>query len=275
MSDIAKLYDDVMNNAQEKTAADAAANDVAEDTGPEFNAEFFDKVASGDEESAGILNSFIEQAREEGHSDEEIESAIADAMKAAGVEASDEQADGVDNDQGESVEDEEIDEFEQAKAAAYMEGVNQALADVLESDLAKEAGVTAEDLIDYELGGVYAQGYAESRMAYDEVVEKIATHKKEAGAKMDAAKAGAKKLMQGAKEVAGKGAAKAKAGGARYKQLMTGSNLGATGLGTATPAGKAEARKILATRLGTGAVGAGTLGGAGYGVHKMRKKKDS
>ncbi len=275
MSEIAKLYNDVMAGVEaEKLAADQTADHVAydietEDEGVEINAEFFSKVASGDEEAVEVMNNFIEEARAEGASDEEIEAAIAEAMQEAGIEdieASDEEWSSDDVD----------DEFEVQKAAAYLEGAETAVVDALESELAKEAGVTADDLVEYELGSYYGAGYAETRAELDAVVEKIAAHKKESGARMEAAKAGAKKVMEGVKSMAGKGAEKAKSGGKRYKELLTGSNLGATGLGRATTEGKEEARKVLMTRIGTGAVGtAGLAGGGAMAYNKMKKKKDN
>lgn len=159
MSAIAKLYDDVMAAEHNKTAA-------ANDEGPEFTREFFEKVASGDQDAAAEMNQFIETARADGHSDDVIEAAITEAMNDVGASDEPGPQDSV----------EEIDEFEQAKAAAYYEGVEEAVADVLGSDLAKEAGITEQHLIDYELGAHKAVGYAETRKELDERVQKIASH---------------------------------------------------------------------------------------------------
>lgn len=274
---IAELYSQVMAGEEAEKVA-SAATDVADDGGPEFDRAFFEKVASGDEEAVAVINQFIEESRAEGHSDEEIEGAIAEALQAAGVEDEPE-ATETETETAAAAEIEE-DEDDVEKAAAYIAGAEKALEDVLESDLAKEAGVTLEEIEEYMLGGFYGSGYAEARRELDEVVEKIAAHKKEAGKVGDAARAvGGKakelagKLMSKAKGAGATAADKVKAGGNRAKELLTGSNLGATGLGTATPAGKAEARKVLGARVAAGTLGVGTAG-AGALALKSRKKKD-
>jgi hypothetical protein len=248
---IADLYNEVMSSqaaTAEKTAS--AQNDVA------FDASFFEKVASGDEEAVGALNAFIDEARSEGHSDEEIEAAIGEAMNDAGIDLGEDAGD---------------DDFEMAKSAAYAEGVEEAFAHVMGSDFAKTAGVTEQDLMEYELGLAKGQGYAETRAALEAVVEKIA------GAKID-----------WIKSMAGKGKDAVVAGGKRYGQLMAGGAKGfEPGATTASRAGnrnlvrslmgkglegdRAEALKSLGARAGTAAV----AGGAAYGGKKMydRKKK--
>lgn len=209
MSEIAKLYNDVMAGVEaEKLAADQSAEHVAddidtEDEGIEINAEFFSKVASGDEEAVEVMNNFIEEARAEGATDEEIEAAIAEAMQDAGIE----EFEGSDEEyENEEASDDSEDEFEVQKAAAYFEGAEQAIVDALESELAKEAGVTIDDLVEYELGAHYGTGYAETRSGIDVVIEKIAAHKqmeKEAKVKEmlgragSAIKGGAKGLGEG------------------------------------------------------------------------------
>jgi hypothetical protein len=242
-SEIAKLYDEVMSGQAETTEKTAA--DVNADSGPEFDAAFFEKVAAGDEEAVGIVNQFIEEARAEGHSEEEIENALGEAMVAAGIE--DEQAIG----------EPETDEFEEAKMSAYLEGSEQAISDVLESPLAKEAGITIDDLVEYELGGHYGTGYAETRTEAEEAITKIAETKAGLGAK--------------AKELGSKLLGKIKAGGAAYGRAMRGSGAGGLKGALGAGAGKARAAQVWGARLGTGAV----AGGAGYGAYRMAKgKKD-
>jgi hypothetical protein len=258
---IADLYNEVMSQAAtEKTASEAG--------GVVFDRSFFEKVASGDEDSVGALNAFIDEARSEGYNDEQIESAIDEAMNEAGVD------DGSD---GSDVSDDfSEDEFEMAKSAAYAEGVEEAFAHVMESDLVKTAGLTEQDLMEYQLGLAKGQGYAETRAALESVVEKIAE------GKMDALKA-----------MAGKAKDSVMNAGSRGKALLTGSNVranvremageGATlgkkiktygdiirgNAGNAMMTG--EARKSL----GAQGLAAGALAGGAYGAKKMydRKKK--
>ena len=209
MSEIAKLYNDVMAGVEaEKLAADHNAEDVAHDIneegGVEIDAEFFHKVANGDEEAVEVMNNFIEEARAEGASDEEIEEAINEAMG--------------DAEGGEDQEVyEEVDELEVQKAAAYYEGAETAVFDALDSELAKVAGVTIDDLVEYELGSHYGTGYAETRSELDAVIEKIATVKYEqaspASLLMKMAKEQQDKKMSGAAK-AGIGAAGAAGAGA-------------------------------------------------------------
>lgn len=168
MSDIANLYNEVMNQAE----AEKTASDMSE--GPAFDKTFFEKVANGEEEAVEALNSFIDEARSEGYSDDQIEEAIGESMSDAGIIESEASDDGED---GES-------EFELHKAAAYAEGATKAVEDVLDTDMAKTAGVTAEDFMEYEVGMAYGQGYAETRRAAEEIVIKIASAKKQVGAKL-------------------------------------------------------------------------------------------
>jgi hypothetical protein len=71
----------------------------------------------------------------------------------------------------------ETDDFEMAKSAAFAEGVEEAIAHVMGSEIVKTAGVTEDDLMNYELGLAKGQGYAETRMALEAIVEKIAAEK--------------------------------------------------------------------------------------------------
>lgn len=171
MSDISDLYDNVMAEHREKTASQQqTAEDTTDNDGSVFDAEFFDKVASNDADAVAEFNEAVEAARAGGASDEDIEASI-DAMisEAYGQKTA--------SDDDEYVEDVEGGDFEEIKVAAYNAGAEQALIDVLESELAKVAGVTLDDLADFDLGGDYAAGYAQTREHYAEAVEKIAEHK--------------------------------------------------------------------------------------------------
>jgi hypothetical protein len=247
MDSISNLYDEVMAGAIEKTAAETEGQDVA------FDADFFEKVAAGEDEALGELSAFVEAAQAEGASDEQIEEALGEAMQAAGY---DEGAEGED-----AEDDEGEDEFENAKLSAYVQGSEQAIVDALESEMAKEAGVTFDDLVEYELGGHFGTGYAETRQEADEAIEKIA-------AKKGKAAKGAKALLD-----------KIRGAGSRYGELMAGGK-GKPGMRSAfdrvakgSPAAKTrtEARKVIGARLGTGAA----VGAAGAGGYRMaRGKKD-
>jgi hypothetical protein len=153
---IADLYEEVMNEAAAEKTASAAT----------FDRGFFEKVASGEEDAVEALNSFIEEARAEGHGDDEIEAAIAEAMSDAGVD--DDEEDGEDDGEDDG-------DFEMAKSAAYSEGAEEAYAHVMEK--AAAFGVTEDDILEYHLGLAKGQGYAETRQALEEVVEKIAAAK--------------------------------------------------------------------------------------------------
>jgi hypothetical protein len=248
MSDIANLYNEVMNQAE----AEKTASDMSE--GPAFDKTFFEKVANGEEDAVEALNAFIDDARSEGYSDDQIEEAIGESMSDAGIIESEGSDDGQ---EGES-------EFELQKAAAYAEGATKAVEDVLETEMAKTAGVTAEDFMEYEVGMAYGQGYAETRRAAEEIVTKIAAAKIPGqklkmgiGAKLkqyfaggDAAERAAKRLadsahgrgtslsdgtgripMQVRKAILGEEKAAVKGIGNRRKAVAGGLALGAAGAG--------------------------------------------
>jgi len=242
MESIAKLYEDVMAGV-EKTAADTSA-----DGGPEFDANFFEKVAEGDEESTTALNDFIDESRAAGHSDEEIEEAVDEAMQATGAE-------------GGSAIGEPDDEYEEAKLSAYNGGAEQALADVLESDMAKEAGVSADDLVDYELGMNFGAGYADARGALDEAIQKIAAKGKKG-----------KKLYERLVEKM------APKGSNVPKSLHIPKGLNMSEAEMALNVSQGEAQRI-ARRRAKGVVGAaaGTAAAGGLGAAYLagRKKKDN
>jgi hypothetical protein len=176
VSNISKMYEEIM------------AKTASFDDG--LDADFFHKVASGDDDATEQLGYLIEAARAEGHSDEEIESAIEAHMADAGLA----------DDSG----------YDLQKAAAYDEGAEAAINDILNSDFAKTAGITADDLVEYELGQAYGVGYAEARQAAEEAIEKIA-------------KAGMfRRGYEGAKGLMSSGYGKAKAGGGRAVELLRG-----------------------------------------------------
>lgn len=243
MSEIAKLYDEIMSGEEiEKVASDTTA-----DSGPEFDRTFFEKVAAGDEESVGAVNAFIDEARAEGHSDEEIEEAIGEAMQAAGY----------DEDYG----DLEDDEFEVAKVSAYLEGSEQAVVDVLESDMAKEAGVTAEDLIEFELGGHFGAGYAETRAEAEEALAKIAAAKGKVGKKVRAL---GKNLME-----------KLRAGPVAAHEGLTRKFLPKNVMKLSPQ--KQQLAMQRARRMATGVMGAGVGAagaGLGYGAYRMARGRN-
>lgn len=177
MSDISDLYDAVMAEQREKTAsAEEHQPQTDEAVESPFDAAFFDKVASNDPDAVAELNEAVAAARAEGATDEQIDAEL-DAMMAAAYGIK--QAGDEGGEQPEAGEQQlgADDDFEQAKVAAFNAGAEQALIDVLESDLAKTAGVTLDDLADFDLGGDYALGYAQTREHYAEAVEKIAAHK--------------------------------------------------------------------------------------------------
>jgi hypothetical protein len=247
---IADLYNEVMSQAAtEKTASDAS--------GVVFDRSFFEKVASGDEDSVGALNAFIDEARGEGYNDEQIESAIDEAMSEAGV--------GDDDDTGTDSDIDE-DEFEMAKSAAYAEGVEEAFAHVMESDIVKTAGLTEQDLMEYQLGLAKGQGYAETRAALESVVEKIAAGKMEALKSM-AGKA--KDSVMSAGKYVGEGFGNARAlAGKEGRDIYKGLKAGGS-------RDKETAKRIRNTALTSTGLMAGGLAAGGLGAKMMydRKKK--
>lgn len=242
---IADLYNEVMSSqAAEKTAADVSAAE-----GAVFDRSFFEKVASGDEDAVGALNSFIDEARAEGHSDEEIESAIGQAMADAGI----------DDEDGEESADDADDDFENAKMASYQEGAAEAFAHVMGSEAVKTAGITEADLVQYHLGLAKGQGYAETRQALEEVVEKIAAAKV---AKLSDIAGKAKNAITSA-------LSEAKSPRATWntaKELADAAGM----KGMSRAAHMAKAMAPAAAVYGAGAAGAG---GAAYGAKKMYDKR--
>ena len=197
MSDIAKLYEEVMADSEvEKTASDVSKQNST------FDHDFFEKVASGDEAATDELSEFIETARAEGYDDDAIEAAIGEAMEEDGFEVSNEEIE------------EQPSDFELQKAASYEQGSHKAIEDVLEK--AAELGVSEQDIADFYLGSSYGEGYAETRQELEMAVEKIASR---VG---DTVRAGA----EGARALMGRAAEGAKAGGKRYKTLMQGGAAG-------------------------------------------------
>lgn len=254
MSEISKLYDEVMAGAVKKVAAD-----VTQDQGPAFDASFFSKVAAGEEAEVAELNAFIEQARAEGYDDTAIEAAMTQAMDEVGYQEPETQPEP------------ETDAFEQEKMSAYVEGANQAIIDVLDSDLAKTAGITIDDLKEYELGGHYGQGYGETRPLIEAAAVKIAEAKTAADAKAGVAR----RMLEFVKAKGAQGGQLLAGGkkmeiGPRAGQRAGNRALLANIFGTQGGGNRAEALKSLGAR----AVAAGAVGGAGVGAHQLLKKKD-
>jgi hypothetical protein len=243
MSEIGELYDSIIAGDMDKVASDV-----------EFDGDFWEKVASGDEASNAELGAFIDEARESGYDDEQIAAALDDAMSDGAEIGGD---------------------LEDAKHAAWNDGFEQAIAESLE--LAKQAGVEVDvdDLVEYDVGGAYGQGFAEGRQYVDEAIEKIA-EAKEAGvrtkmlgrigrqAKKDVGGA-AKYLYSGGKGKRGKGGIRGAAVG--YARAMGGGK-GASGWRQRLLGKPGQAGKVWGARVGTAA----GLGGGAALVANRRKK---
>lgn len=230
---ISGLYEDIVNENQEKTASEQNGEVV------EFNAEFFNKLAAEEEAEVSIMDAFIDDAREQGHSDDDISAAIDEAMDGAGVKQA--------SDEDEPVES----EFDIQKEAAYAEGSEQAVMDSLE--MAKEAGVTMDELADFDLGATYAQGYSDTRGALEDAIQKIAAHKKEAGLKETASNL----FRKGMKSSTVKGE-----GVKAFANRSAGRVLGRA----------ADAAGVVGRNKGKAAAGVGALGLAGGGAAYVKNR---
>lgn len=234
MSDIAKLYDEVMAGV-EKTASDTSAQG-----GQAFDRNFFEKVASGDDDAVETMNAFIEEARAEGYDDGAIESAVAAAMSDSGM--SDEEIYG-DDAQGD-------DDYESEKVAMYHGGCQQAIEDVLEK--AASYGIGPENFAEYDMGVAYGEGYGVTRQEMEEALFKIASA---TGATAEKAPGALKKFFNRYVELAagGKGAK-----GAKERILGAGD--------------WKEKAMVHGTRAATG-LGAGGIGYGGYRLATRGQKK--
>lgn len=256
MNDINQMYRDLKAKSEaEKTASAAEDNNATESEAGELvlDADFFMKVASGDEASLAALEGLTKEAMEQGFDEAQINQSLLEAAEAAGVDF--DQLDKIA--EGETVEDEgEEDPLEMAKVAAYCEGADKAVADALESEMAKEAGVTAEDLEQYELGLAYGAGYYEKRAELDAAIEKIA------GAKLDRMRAFAGRIGGHVS-----GAAK------RVGHLVRGGDFGTEGAMNGRRAGNSlqglrDMRGAALKSHGTRAAGALAAGGVGVGARQ-------
>jgi len=184
--DIRELYNDVVQDG-EKTASAAdtktetEAAETEKEAGFEINSDFFEKVASGSPAETQYLDTLINEARAEGASDEDIEGILSEAIENSTKTASAE-SEETETETGDTENVETEDDFETQKLAAYEQGVEKAIADALESETAKTAGVTFEDLAQAELGKIYGQGYADTMPVAKETIEKIAEIKMAKGA---------------------------------------------------------------------------------------------
>lgn len=216
MSGIASMYEDL----KAKSGSDKVASDETTNTETEFayeanevqdlvmDADYFNKLASGDEGVQEHFGGVIKEASEAGYSEEQIDDSIAELAAEAGVNL-DELLAGYDAG-GESVE--QGGNFEMAKQASYVEGANEAIEHVFnENELIKEGHVTGDDLEEYYLGMAYGAGYYEKRAELEEAIEKIAAAKKKDSLK--------KKMGYGAAG-AGGAAAVAAGGAAAHRQGM-------------------------------------------------------
>jgi hypothetical protein len=251
MSEIGELYDTIMAGEMNKVAGD-----VGQDGGVEFDGNFWEKVASGDEEANTELGAFIDDARENGYDDEQIAAALDDAMY-----------------EGAAIGDEPINELEEAKHAAWNDGFEQAIAESLE--LAKQAGIEVDvsELADYDRGTSYGDGFAQGRLYADEAIEKIA-EVKEAGMRTQLVKALGRQVggdVARSGRFVGRQAARAgKAvgrGAKGYGHAMAGGR-GARGWRERVLGARGQMGKVWGARVGTAA----GLGGGAALVASRRKK---
>jgi hypothetical protein len=169
---IQDIYNAVLGDDEvDKVAADLNAGAVDPNLDFEFTTEFFDSIEQEDPESVEKLAHFIDAARGQGMDDKEIEQTIDDLQKQAS--AVDPDADpAVDPDA--ATDDAADGDFEQKLAGAYMEGSESAVADYLQSEFAKQAGITEDSIVDYEVGRAKGFGYAETMNELREMGDKIA-----------------------------------------------------------------------------------------------------
>jgi hypothetical protein len=191
MSTVAQMYADLRADVgQDKTASAEQASEQTAEQGVVMDADYFNKLASGEEAHVAHLEGIVKEAAEAGYTEEQINDSIAELATDAGVDL-DELFDAAevagvgtekvaeDGEDGEALEGEIVDEFEMQKIASFNEGGNRAIEDIFETnDLIKEGEVTPEDLAEYYLGQSYGQGYYEKRAELEEAIEKIAKAKK-------------------------------------------------------------------------------------------------
>jgi hypothetical protein len=241
MSEIGELYDSIIAGDMDKVASDV-----------EFDGDFWEKVASGDEASNAELGAFIDEARESGYDDEQISAALDDAMSDGAEIGGD---------------------LEDAKHAAWNDGFEQAVTESLE--LAKQAGIEVDvsELADYDRGTSYGDGFAQGRLYADEAIEKIA-EVKEAGMRTQLVKALGRQVggdVARSGRFVGRQAARAgKAvgrGAKGYGHAMAGGR-GARGWRERVLGARGQMGKVWGARVGTAA----GLGGGAALVASRRKK---
>ena len=216
MSTVAQMYADLRADVgQDKTASDEGqATDQTADQAVVMDADYFNKLAGGEEAHVAHLEGIVKEAAEAGYTEEQINDSISEVAADAGVDLDalfgegdggtekvagegDGGTDLVPAD-GDALEGEIVDEFEMQKIASFNDGGNQAIEDIFETnEMIKEGEVTPEDLAEYYLGQSFGQGYYEKRAELEEAIEKIAMAKKKdklkkymAGGAMGAAAAG-------------------------------------------------------------------------------------
>lgn len=182
MTNVAQMYEDLRaQQGQEKVASeeqDAQAQAEAQEL--VMDADYFSKLASGDEDVTAHLQGVIKEASDQGFSDEEIDQSISELAAEAGVDL--DQLFGEVEGEFEAEGAEKVaeeDDFEMQKVASFNEGAAQAIEDILENnELIKEGSVTGEDIAEYYLGQAFGEGYFSQRQEMEEAIEKIAAAKK-------------------------------------------------------------------------------------------------
>ena len=136
----------------------------------EFNQDFFEAIENEVPEQVEKLAYFIDAARGNGMSDDEIEQTIGQLQEQAKLASVD---GGVAADAGDAAVPDD-DDFEQKLASAYLEGSERAVSDFLASDFAKQANITEDSVVDFEVGRAKGFGYAETMNELRAMGEKIA-----------------------------------------------------------------------------------------------------
>jgi hypothetical protein len=166
------IYNSLATDDVEKVANEI--NGSQENADFDFNVEFFDSLADEDPDSIEKISSFIDAARSEGYEDDQIQARIEEIetevrTKEASLEGADEDVQDYEIEEGE--------DFDKVAEQRYWTGAGQAIEDFLGSDFAKEAGITMEDLQEFELGEHEGAGYFNAMQELRVRGEKIAAAK--------------------------------------------------------------------------------------------------